>query len=68
VVSSWGFEHSGLEMPSKVDSENDRLEMHHMEITTFHSSIAVFSGVMKMKIVRKLLLSELQRNIRRSGN
>jgi hypothetical protein len=46
-------------MPSKVDSENKMLEMHHMEITKFHSSTAVLSVVMKMKIVRKLL-SELQ--------
>jgi hypothetical protein len=60
LVSSWGFKHSYLEVPGKVNSENDMLEMHHMEITKFHSSTAVFSVVMKMKIVRKLLLSELQ--------
>jgi hypothetical protein len=37
------------------------------EITKiFHSSTAVFSVVMKMKIVRKRLLSELQRNTIRS--
>jgi hypothetical protein len=68
LVSSWDFKHSDLEMPGKVDSENDMLEMHHMESTKFHSSTAVYSVVMKMTIVRKLLLSELQRNIRRSGN
>jgi hypothetical protein len=39
--------------------------MYHMEITKFHSSTAVFSVVMKIKIVRKLLLSELQQNTRR---
>jgi hypothetical protein len=54
-------------MSGKGDSENDMLEMHHMEITKFHSSTAVFSVVMKKKILRKLL-SELQRNIRRSRN
>jgi hypothetical protein len=52
-------------MTGKVDSENDMLEMHHIEITKFHSSTAVFIVVMKMKIGRKLLLSELQRNTRR---
>jgi hypothetical protein len=45
-------------MPGKVDNENDMLEMHHVEMTKFHSSTAVFIVVMKMKIVRKLLLSE----------
>jgi hypothetical protein len=52
-------------MTSKVDSENDMLEMHQMEITKFHSSTAVFSFVMKIKIVKKLLFSELQQNTRR---
>jgi hypothetical protein len=65
LVSSWGFKHLDLKMPSKVDSENEMLEMGHMEITKFHSSTAVFSVVMKIKIVKKLLLSELQRNTRR---
>jgi hypothetical protein len=39
-----------------------------MEIMKFNSSAAVFSVAMKIRIVRKLLLSELQQNIRRSGN
>jgi hypothetical protein len=41
LVSSWGFKHSDLEMPGKVNSENDMLEMHYMEITKLHSSTAV---------------------------
>jgi hypothetical protein len=59
-----GFKHSDWEMPGKVNSENDMLEMHHIGITKFHSSTAFFSVVMKIKIVRKLL-SKLQRNTRR---
>jgi hypothetical protein len=48
-------------MPSKVDSENDTLEVRHMEITKFCTSTAVFNVGMKM-IMRKLLLSELRCN------
>jgi hypothetical protein len=52
LVSPWGFKHSDLEMPGKVDSESDMLETHYMEMTKFHSSTAVFIVVMKVKIVR----------------
>jgi hypothetical protein len=37
------------------------LEMHHMEITKFHTSAAVFSVVMKMKIVRKRIAVKHQK-------
>jgi hypothetical protein len=43
LVSSWGFKYLDLEIPSKVDSENDMLEMHHVEITKFNLSTAVVS-------------------------
>jgi hypothetical protein len=35
TISLGGFKHSELEMPSKVNSENDMLETHHLEITKF---------------------------------
>jgi hypothetical protein len=43
-------------MPSEVDSENDM-----MEITKFHSSTAVFSVVLKMKVVRKRIAAKHQK-------
>jgi hypothetical protein len=66
LVPSWGFKRSDLELPGKVDGENDMLEMHHMEITNYKKT--VFGVVTKTKMVKKLLLSELQRNIRRLEN
>jgi hypothetical protein len=55
LLCSWGFKHSDLEMLSKVDSENDMLEMLIGNYQEFS-----FSVVMEIKIVWKRLLSELQ--------